>query len=54
MDDANIVIAKMDATANHPPKFFSYQGFPTIFWAGMGNKVKIINSYYKLRTDFGT
>lgn len=37
--DPNIIIAKMDATANHPPKYFQYQGFPTIFWVGMDQKV---------------
>ena len=29
----------MDATANHPPRHFAYEGFPTIFFAGMKNKV---------------
>lgn len=37
--DPNIIIAKMDATANHPPKYFQYQGFPTIFWVGMDQKL---------------
>lgn len=36
--DPNIVVAKIDATGNHPPKIFQYQGFPTIFWSGMGSK----------------
>ena len=40
-DDPNIVIAKIDVTANHPPRHFSYEGFPTIFWAGMSTKVCI-------------
>ena len=43
-DDPNIVIAKIDVTANHPPRHFSYEGFPTIFWAGMSNKVCRSNS----------
>ena len=40
-DDPNVVIAKMDATANHPPRHFVYEGFPTIFFAGMSNKVTL-------------
>lgn len=36
--DEKLVIAKMDATMNHPPKYFKYSGFPTIFWAGRGAK----------------
>ena len=38
LEDEKILIAKMDATANHPPKYFRYSGFPTIFWAGRGAK----------------
>ena len=48
-DDPNVVIAKMDATANHPPRHFVYEGFPTIFFAGMSNKV--INSCTFLNFD---
>ena len=44
-DDPNIVIAKIDVTANHPPRHFSYEGFPTIFWAGMSNKVSHYNRH---------
>lgn len=36
--DEKLTIAKMDATMNHPPKYFKYSGFPTIFWAGRGAK----------------
>jgi len=35
----DVVIAKMDATANDSPPPFDVQGFPTIYWAPMGNKV---------------
>eukprot|EP01135_Chromosphaera_perkinsii_P009449 Nk52_evm7s1762 gene=Nk52_evmTU7s1762 len=31
-DNENVVIAKIDATANDYPNFFQVQGFPTIFW----------------------
>lgn len=34
----DIVIAKMDATANSAHPSFSVTGFPTIYWAPMGNK----------------
>ncbi|XP_065060543.1 protein disulfide-isomerase A3-like [Rhopilema esculentum] len=37
-DVKDIVIAKMDATANSSPPNFSVGGFPTIFWAPMGKK----------------
>ena len=37
-EDEKLVVAKMDATMNHPPKYFKYSGFPTIFWAGRGAK----------------
>ena len=36
--DEKLTIAKMDATMNHPPKYFKFSGFPTIFWAGRGTK----------------
>ncbi|XP_065836430.1 protein disulfide-isomerase A3-like [Oscarella lobularis] len=36
--DPNIVIAKMDATANDSPSSYGVQGFPTLYWAPMGNK----------------
>lgn len=37
-DDDNIVIAKMDATANDVPSPFQVSGFPTIYWAPAGGK----------------
>ncbi|EDO31634.1 predicted protein [Nematostella vectensis] len=37
-DVKDIVIAKMDATANDAPPNFSVQGFPTIYWAPANNK----------------
>uniref|UniRef100_A0A673Y954 Protein disulfide-isomerase n=1 Tax=Salmo trutta TaxID=8032 RepID=A0A673Y954_SALTR len=36
--DANIVIAKMDATANDVPPTYDVQGFPTIFFVPTGQK----------------
>lgn len=37
-DIKDVVIAKMDATANDVPQPFEVQGFPTLYWAPMGNK----------------
>uniref|UniRef100_A0A8C9RK30 Protein disulfide-isomerase n=1 Tax=Scleropages formosus TaxID=113540 RepID=A0A8C9RK30_SCLFO len=37
-DDHNIVIAKMDATANDVPSNYDVQGFPTIYFAKAGMK----------------
>jgi len=37
-DDSDIVIAKIDATANDSPSQFAVSGFPTIYWAPKGNK----------------
>jgi len=37
-DNDDIVIAKMDATANDVPKAYSVSGFPTIYWAPKNNK----------------
>merc|ERR1711910_270502 len=37
-DDDNIVIAKMDATANDVPAPYKVKGFPIIFFASMDNK----------------
>jgi len=37
-DDNDIVIAKIDATANDSPSQFAVSGFPTIYWAPKGNK----------------
>merc|ERR1712168_732636 len=34
----DVVIAKMDATANDAPPPFDVQGFPTLYWAPMGSK----------------
>ncbi|XP_070543063.1 protein disulfide-isomerase A3-like [Ptychodera flava] len=39
-DDENIVIAKMDATANDAPPQFEVRGFPTLYWVPMDNKPK--------------
>ncbi|XP_067266902.1 protein disulfide isomerase family A, member 8 isoform X2 [Chanodichthys erythropterus] len=36
--DPNIVIAKMDATANDVPQGYDVQGFPTIYFAAAGRK----------------
>ncbi|KAL0962284.1 hypothetical protein UPYG_G00338100 [Umbra pygmaea] len=36
--DPNIVIAKMDATANDVPQGFDVQGFPTIYFSRIGKK----------------
>jgi protein disulfide isomerase family A protein 3 len=37
-DETDIVIAKMDATANDVPKQFDVKGFPTIYFAPKGSK----------------
>jgi len=37
-DVKDVVIAKMDATANDVPPQYSVEGFPTIYWAPMGSK----------------
>lgn len=37
-DDPNIVIAKMDATANDVPSYYEVRGFPTIYFAPAGSK----------------
>jgi len=38
-NDANVVIAKMDATANGTPKGVAIQGFPTLmFWDANNNQ----------------
>jgi len=34
----NVVIAKMDATANDVPSVFTVTGFPTIYWVPKGKK----------------
>lgn len=36
--DSNIIIAKMDATANDVPSNYDVQGFPTIYFAPAGQK----------------
>lgn len=38
INDPNIVIAKMDATANDVPSPYEVKGFPTIFFSPAGNK----------------
>nr|UMA83671.1 venom-related protein disulfide isomerase [Conus judaeus]DAZ87009.1 TPA_inf: venom-related protein PDI [Conus judaeus] len=37
-DETDIVIAKMDATANDPPSQYEVRGFPTIYFAPKGSK----------------
>merc|ERR1719414_379398 len=37
-DEPNIVIAKMDATANDVPANYEVKGFPTIYFAPKGSK----------------
>ncbi|KAE8618062.1 hypothetical protein XENTR_v10009261 [Xenopus tropicalis] len=39
-DDPNIVIAKMDATANDVPSQYEVRGFPTIYFTPAGSKQK--------------
>lgn len=39
-DEPNLVIAKMDATANDVPVAFKAEGFPTIYFAPAGSKTK--------------
>jgi len=40
-DNENIVIAKMDATANDiPNNIYKAEGFPTLYWAPAGSKTK--------------
>ena len=39
-DEPDVVIAKIDATANDSPSQFAVSGFPTIYWAPKGNKSK--------------
>jgi protein disulfide isomerase family A protein 3 len=38
MKNENVVIAKMDATANDVPPSFGVTGFPTLFWIPKGKK----------------
>lgn len=35
----DLVIAKIDATANDSPAQFAVSGFPTIYWAPKNNKL---------------
>ncbi|KAG9489219.1 protein disulfide-isomerase A3 [Eleutherodactylus coqui] len=37
-NDPNIVVAKMDATANDVPSYYEVRGFPTIYFAPAGSK----------------
>ena len=38
-DNDNVIIAKMDATANDVPhSAYEVEGFPTLYWAPMGAK----------------
>ena len=41
-DEPNLVIAKLDATANDVPVEYKASGFPTIFFAPKGGKLKPI------------
>jgi len=34
--DSDVVVGKMDATANDVPPQFEVQGFPTIYWVPKG------------------
>jgi protein disulfide isomerase family A protein 3 len=38
VNDPNIVIAKMDTTANDYPSTYEVRGYPTIYWAPAGKK----------------
>merc|ERR1712241_1495936 len=38
MADEDVIIAKMDATANDVPDGFDVQGFPTIYWLPKNSK----------------
>jgi len=40
MSDEDIVIAKLDATANDVPPEFDVRGFPTLFWLPKDSKSK--------------
>ena len=42
-DEPNIVIAKMDATANDVPSGFAVEGFPTIYFAPANDKKNLSN-----------
>lgn len=39
-DEPNVLIVKMDATANDVPEEFSVQGFPTIYWYPKNKSMK--------------
>ena len=39
-DESNLVIAKLDATANDVPPEYKASGFPTIYFAPKGGKLK--------------
>lgn len=39
-DQPNLVIAKLDATANDVPLEYKAEGFPTIYFAPAGSKLK--------------
>uniref|UniRef100_A0A0N5BWA7 Protein disulfide-isomerase n=1 Tax=Strongyloides papillosus TaxID=174720 RepID=A0A0N5BWA7_STREA len=39
--DENVVIAKMDATANDVPPMFDVKGFPTIYWLPKDTKIPV-------------
>ncbi|XP_072402081.1 protein disulfide-isomerase A3 [Diabrotica undecimpunctata] len=43
LKDEDVVIAKMDATANDVPSNFEVRGFPTIFWVPKNSKDSPVN-----------
>jgi len=43
-DDANVVIAKMDATANAVPSDMDVRGYPTIVFVDAKNEIKVFES----------
>lgn len=38
LKDENVVLVKVDATANDVPPLFEVRGFPTLFWLPKGSK----------------
>ncbi|CAB4018498.1 disulfide-isomerase A4, partial [Paramuricea clavata] len=51
-DEANLVIAKLDATANDVPAEYKASGFPTIFFAPKGGKSKPVKYEEKAKELF--
>ncbi|OWF40778.1 protein disulfide-isomerase A4-like [Mizuhopecten yessoensis] len=50
-NEKNLVIAKMDATANEAPEAYRVGGFPTIYWAPANNKENPIQYDRQRETD---